>query len=185
MIKQLIYHRITTFFLKLFCSLFYNPKYLKGKFFEKHRMGYWWAIRAIPRLYFLHRQNVNWPVGKNTMILGGDKILFHINSINVFQQPWCYFQAFATINIGNNVWIGQNTGIITANHNLLDPEQHEIGKPVYIGDNTWIGMNSVILPGVSLGPNTIVGAGSVVTKSFPAGHCVIAGNPAKLLKIIE
>ena len=101
-------------------------------------MGYWWAIRAIPRLYFLHRQNVNWPVGKNTMILGGDKILFHVNSINVFQQPGCYFQAFATINIGNNVWIGQNTGIITANHNLLDPEQHEIGKPVYIGDNTVI-----------------------------------------------
>ena len=76
MIKQLIYHRITTFFLKLFCSLFYNPKYLKGKFFEKHRMGYWWAIRAIPRLYFLHRQNVNWPVGKNTMILGGIKFCF-------------------------------------------------------------------------------------------------------------
>jgi len=27
-----------------------------------------------------------------------------------------------------------------------------------------------------------VGAGAVVTKSFPEGYCVIAGNPAKLIK---
>lgn len=51
-----------------------------------------------------------------------------------------------------------------------------------IGDKCWIGMNSVILPGVVLGDNTIVGAGSVVTKSFENGHCVVAGNPAKLIK---
>ena len=59
------------------------------------------------------------------------------------------------------------------------------GKKVIIGDKTWIGMNSLILPGVVLGPNTVVGGGSVVTKSFPDGHCVIAGNPAKLIKNIN
>ena len=43
-------------------------------------------------------------------------------------------------------------------------------------------MNSVILPGVTLGDHTIVGAGSVVTKSFPDGDCVIAGNPARMIR---
>ena len=45
-------------------------------------------------------------------------------------------------------------------------------------------MNSMILPGVVLGDRTIVGAGSVVTKYFPEGNCVIAGNPAKVIKVI-
>ena len=45
-------------------------------------------------------------------------------------------------------------------------------------------MNPVLLPGVILGDNTIVGAGSIETKSFPDGHCVIAGNPAKFIKHI-
>lgn len=46
-------------------------------------------------------------------------------------------------------------------------------------------MNSVITAGVELGTRTIVGAGSVVTKSFPDGYCVIAGNPAKIIKILD
>ncbi len=56
---------------------------------------------------------------------------------------------------------------------------------VNIGEKCWIGMNSVILPGVTLGTNTIVGADSIVTKSFPEGFCVIAGNPAKIIKAIK
>ena len=46
-------------------------------------------------------------------------------------------------------------------------------------------MNSLVLAGVELGPSTIVGGGSVVTKSFPDGYCVIAGNPAKVIKHID
>jgi bifunctional N-acetylglucosamine-1-phosphate-uridyltransferase/glucosamine-1-phosphate-acetyltransferase GlmU-like protein len=42
--------------------------------------------------------------------------------------------------------------------------------------------NSIVLPGVTLGPRTIVGAGSVVTKPFPEGNCIIAGNPARVIK---
>lgn len=62
--------------------------------------------------------------------------------------------------------------------------EHEL-KEVSIDDYCWIGMNVVILPGVHLGPRTIVGAGSVVTKSFPDGYCVIGGNPARIIKLID
>ena len=115
--------------------------------------------------------------------LGGG-IHVDASSINVFQQSGCYYQAFADINIGKNVWMAKNVGIITANHLLSNPEKHDNGKPVEIGDSCWIGMNAVLLPGVKLGNNTVVGAGSIVTKSFE-GHCVIAGNPARVIKYIN
>nr|WP_283244199.1 DapH/DapD/GlmU-related protein [Luoshenia tenuis] len=54
-----------------------------------------------------------------------------------------------------------------------------------LGEKCWIGMNSVVLPGVTLGPHTVVGAGAVVTKSFPEGYCVIAGNPARMIRKLD
>ena len=44
-------------------------------------------------------------------------------------------------------------------------------------------MNAVV--GVTLGDHTVVGAGAVVTKSFPQGYCVIAGVPAKVVKVLD
>lgn len=77
-----------------------------------------------------------------------------------------------------------NVGTITENHNFLDLDRHLPGKDIIIGDRCWIGMKRVVLPGVILGEGTIVGAGAIVTKSFIDGNCVVAGNPAKVIKII-
>lgn len=42
----------------------------------------------------------------------------------------------------------------------------------------------VILPGVRIGRGATVGAGSVVTRDVP-DFCVVAGNPARVLRKIE
>jgi acetyltransferase-like isoleucine patch superfamily enzyme len=47
-----------------------------------------------------------------------------------------------------------------------------------------IGSGATILSNISIGENAIVGAGSVVTKDVPP-NCIVAGNPAKLLRHIE
>ncbi|WP_459189447.1 acyltransferase [Parabacteroides sp. APC149_11_2_Y6] len=86
--------------------------------------------------------------------------------------------------IGNYVHLACNIGILSDEHSLYHQDKY-VGKDILIGDYSWIGMNSVILKGVKLGPRTIVGAGSVVTKSFPEGFCVIAGNPAKVVKYLD
>lgn len=51
----------------------------------------------------------------------------------------------------------------------------------FIGKRCFIGANAIVLPGLKIGDSVIVGAGSVVTKDVP-GHCIVAGNPAKIIK---
>ena len=97
-----------------------------------------------------------------------------------------YFQAEnARIVIGKGTYIANNSGLITANHDINNLSTHEEAKDIILGEKCWLGLNSVVLPGVVLGDHTIVAAGAVVTKSFPEGHCVIGGVPAKIIKEID
>lgn len=90
----------------------------------------------------------------------------------------------ARVTIGNNVFIGPNVGIYTAEHphdTRLRAEGHEFAFPVKIGNDVWIGGNVTIVAGVTIGDGTIVGAGSVVTRDIPPG-VIAAGNPCRVLR---
>jgi acetyltransferase-like isoleucine patch superfamily enzyme len=52
---------------------------------------------------------------------------------------------------------------------------------VYIGKNVWIGDKATILPNVKIGDGVVVAANAVVTKDVP-DYCVVAGNPARIIK---
>lgn len=54
-------------------------------------------------------------------------------------------------------------------------------SPIIIGKNCWIGEHSRICKGVTIGDGSVVAANSVVTKSVPE-NCIVAGNPAKIVK---
>lgn len=53
---------------------------------------------------------------------------------------------------------------------------------VIIGHDVWLGEGSVIMSGVKIGNGAVVGASAVVSKDVPA-YGIVAGNPAKLLKM--
>ncbi len=174
-------------FVKVFSLYYYDKKHLKSKWFSGYNSeGYKWAYRDIwNRLIFKTNKDIPFPVSPLSHY---DKnIIFHPDDLNDLTcSNGCYFQAFdGRIVIGRGTYIAANVGIITANHDLSDPDYHQKGRDVVLGKKCWVGMNSVILPGVRLGDNTVVGAGSVVTKSFPEGHCVIVGNPARKLRTIK
>ncbi len=69
---------------------------------------------------------------------------------------------------------------------VIPPSQRAIVSKgdVTIGDNVWIGDKATILPGVTIGDGVVVAANSVVTKDVPS-YCVVAGNPAKIVKHVN
>ncbi|PKE33120.1 maltose O-acetyltransferase [Rahnella sp. AA] len=113
--------------------------------------------------------------GMNTHI--GDNVFINFN----FVLLDC-----AQVTIGNNVFIGPDVQIYTAQHPLdINLRRTHIGsaRPVHIGNDVWIGGGCVVLPGVNIGDGSTIGAGSVVTRSVPAG-VIAAGNPCRVIKNI-
>lgn len=170
--------------MKLALSAFFDRKYLSGIHFDEQFSGYYWAIKSIwiSRILRL-TPTLPFPAGLHTRVSNASNLHFHPNDLNNLQSPGTYFQNFSgNIYIGKGCYIAPNVGIITSNHdpNLL--HYHLPAKDVRIGAHSWIGMNAVVLPGVILGPRTIVAAGAIVTKAVPEGNCVLAGNPAKIIR---
>lgn len=131
-----------------------------------------------------NNREVYWPIHPDS-IVRGIRNIFAGTEVSPGYEKGCYIQAINPIYVGNYTQIASNVGIISANHDLHDLRIQIPGKPVKIGQYCWLGMGTIILPEVELGDFTIVGAGSIVTKSFPGGYCVIAGNPAKVIKLLD
>ena len=154
------------------CRIIKETKHTQTPVKFKH----WFVQKILGR-----NRDVYWPVHSNSEVRGVRKIYAGVETCPGYEKG-CYIQAVNPIYIGDYTQIASNVGIISANHDLYDLRIQKLGKPINIGKYCWLGMGVIILPEVELGDFTIVGAGAVVTKSFPDGYCVIAGNPAKIIK---
>lgn len=84
------------------------------------------------------------------------------------------------IHIGKNTLVASHVSILSHDHCKRVNGQPLLAD-VYIGERCFIAVGATIMPGVSLGNEVIVGAGAVVTKNVPA-NCIVAGNPAKIIR---
>ncbi len=140
-------------------------------------------------------------ISKNTIIRGrlvscnGGKIIFEeFSQIGINSKVY----AIDKVVIGAGTCIANDVTICDNNNHPIHPDDRMIMQhtapgskerswiysnkaPIIIGKNCWIGEFSRICKGVIIGDNSIVAANSVVTKSVPA-NCIVAGNPAKVVK---
>jgi len=94
------------------------------------------------------------------------------------------------VTIEDDVFIGHGVMFIndtfpraTANGQLQTEADWKVEQTV-IKKGASIGTGATILANVTIGENAIVGAGSVVTKDVPA-NSIVAGNPARFLRLVE
>jgi len=110
--------------------------------------------------------------------------------------------AYQSIKIGNYVIISNSVRIYDNNNHPTSPKKrmqmcstgnfysddwnwcHSDCKPIIIEDNVWIGERSTILKGVKIGKGSIIASNTVVTKDVPP-FSVVAGNPGKVVKVLE
>ncbi len=85
------------------------------------------------------------------------------------------------VHIGKGANIAREAVIRDYDGHYIETPDYRTAKPVYIGDNVWIGYRAMILKGVTIGEGAVIAANAVVTKDVPA-HCIVAGNPAKVIR---
>lgn len=97
------------------------------------------------------------------------------------------FACIHNITIGNNVLFAGNVHITDHSHGYEDITLPVFKQPliskggISIGEDSWLGFSCEILSGVNIGKHCVVAARAVVTKDVP-DYCVVAGNPAKIIK---
>lgn len=94
------------------------------------------------------------------------------------------------VTLEDDVFVGHNVTFIndryprsTNGNGQLQTESDWACTPTRVKRGASIGSGATLLCGVTIGENAMVGAGSVVTRDVPA-RAVVAGNPAKVIKLL-
>lgn len=132
-------------------------------------------------------------IGKNPNI-NDLKIYLETNSEVTIGDNFSVVQAIIThtgdngykVIIGNDCMFSYNLVLRTTDrHTIYDIHTKELlnkSENIIIGNHVWIAARALILKGVIIPNDCIIGAGSIVTRKFSTPNCIIAGNPAKIVK---
>lgn len=100
-----------------------------------------------------------------------------------------YINPFTKIIIMNGLIIGKNC-IVSWDVQFLDEDFHHIlyankvpkDKKIIIKDKVWIGCGVKIYQGTTIPNGCVIASDAVVRGVFEKENCIIAGNPAKIIK---
>ena len=90
-----------------------------------------------------------------------------------------------SIKIGEDCMISNDVCFRSSDsHSILNENGERINPAgdIVISNHVWIGMRSLILKNTVISANCIIGAGSICNKDYKKDNCLIAGNPAKIIK---
>lgn len=170
-------------YTKLFFSrarLIRLPFYLRGKHFLRYGAGLTVGYGCRFEMYRIS------PDDTEDKLVIGEKCFF---------GDYVHISACQHVKVGNNCLFASHILVTDNSHgnyvgensdspDIPPNERSIVINSVKIGNNVWVGDQVCILPGSEIGDGCIVGAGSVVKNSFPS-NCMIAGVPAKIIKVYD
>ncbi len=103
------------------------------------------------------------------------------NNVNfIIDEGYHKISSITNFPIANNLFKNENTINGIDKKTFLSKFKQKEG--ITIGNDVWIGMGAYIMPGVTVGNGVTIAANSVVTKPV-ADYSVVAGSPAKVIKV--
>lgn len=142
-----------------------------------------WRMVRIDRAVQVHRGtllHINDLAGNKKIIIGE----------RVFVGQNCYFSAGDLIELGRDSLIGASCKFLGAGHTYTDPtipfaraNVVSYGK-IILEPNSWIGTNSTLLGNIQIGFGTVIAASTILRNSVPP-LCLVAGNPARVIKFFN
>ena len=144
-------------------------------------------------------------IGHLNVVRGGDEVrlgryseIIRLNEINSIPEPDIVNEADPRFLLGAG-------SVVTTGHKIDFTDRVEIGRrsilggrnsslwthnrqrtlPVEIGDFAYVGSEIRVAPGGAIPSRCVVGIGAVVTKRLEGENCLIAGVPARTVKLLS
>ncbi len=120
-------------------------------------------------------------LGKNVLIKPNVNIKYPWfldigNDVWIGEEVW--IDNLAHISIGSNVCISQGAMLLCGNHNYKKTGFDLIVKPITIENGVWIGAQAIVCPGVIIRSHAILSVGSIASKNLNS-YKIYKGNPAE------
>lgn len=146
-----------------------------------------------PRIHrnVIYRYPSNITAGNNLTVGYGTSITSELSSeeslLNIEDDVSigdnCHIDYTGGIEIRHTAHIAHEVILLTHTHGL-DYLNSPVGSHLIVGEHAFIGSRSIIMYQCGyIGKNAVIGCGSVVIHDVP-DYAVVAGNPAKIIKMI-
>lgn len=101
--------------------------------------------------------------------------------LNIGNEVWIgenvWIDCLVPVTIGNNVCLSQGAVILTGSHNYKKTSFDLITGSVVLEDGAWIGAAAMVNQGITVGSHAVLTTGSIATKNLEP-YSIYQGNPA-------
>jgi putative colanic acid biosynthesis acetyltransferase WcaF len=102
-------------------------------------------------------------------------------NLNIGNEVWIgenvWLDSLVMINIRSNVCISQGATLLTGSHNYKKTSFNLITGSITLEDGVWIGAGAIVNQGITAASHAVLTSGSVATKNLEP-YSIYQGNPA-------